>query len=823
MKTLTSLCLIFSFFFASLRFGFVPTVVFDASSYEAKVTSNASGYLYGLAEENVPDALMADSLDIAVASQKVIGGLQHPIGDVDHVAGNLNKAKYIVVYLQDAFSTWYYENDKINGMRSAGTYDWREFIENEFFPEVRRTVSELKSRDYANRIVYCPYNECDNGVWFGTWQEKEGYSAFDEEGKKNFFEAWKLTNELIRSIDENAVIGGPGYYEYSSQKELDFLTFCKENGCVPDVMIYHELGELSSENWDVHVNEYRELENSLGISALPILVTEYGTMEECGNPARMFRYIYKIEETGAYGCIAYWRLANNLCDNCADGISPNSCWWLYRWYTDMEGFRMKKDVRDLFHSDFGKAVKEGRHLRNKHLNGLGSINEDKNEISVLLGNSWYSGRVRLENLDETNIGDLVRVKIESVTFQGLGGTVYSPVTVSEYNAKVSSGNLSIKINDMDADTVYHITVTAADGDRERFDNKNVPVRYEFERGTLLGKSYTYDSAYATTGEVSGMVGGIEQPGDGVELKFSVPEEGDYQLDIIFGKANDGSSPTQRVGADALMSIDGNETVLRLPNTIKSEYTSKMTVTASLEKGGHTLAFKHSNGTFVLDSVLVSMAEHREEISVLRDADSGGMLAVAPENGWYRVDTGAKSVRVDGTLAQGNVVYLRRGLNLIKIGGETGVCGITKTPVTGDFITVLPGNMTLSDGARTENGALTGITAASGRAEFEVDVQNSGDYRITLTYSNNEEGGYHAYNVDLIEEYVTVEVNGQKQNVWCRNTCSDENRSTVTFNVRLEEGKNKFMLYNDGSVAFADKTPVAPEIYALTVNPAAWRK
>ena len=36
----------------------------------------------------------------------------------------------------------------------------------------------------------------------------------------------------------------------------------------------------------------------------------------------------------------------------------------------------------------------------------------------------------------------------------------------------------------------------------------------YENGRLLGTAYTYDSAYATTGEVADMVGGIEHEGDG---------------------------------------------------------------------------------------------------------------------------------------------------------------------------------------------------------------------------------------------------------------------------------------------------------------------
>ena len=117
------LLLILTFFFSSLQYAFVPTVVIDAADRGAPVSSRASGYLYGLAEYDVPGALMTESLAISSVSQKVPEGLQHPTGDLDHVAPMLEGADYLVVYLQDNFSTWYYANDDIMEARKAGTWD----------------------------------------------------------------------------------------------------------------------------------------------------------------------------------------------------------------------------------------------------------------------------------------------------------------------------------------------------------------------------------------------------------------------------------------------------------------------------------------------------------------------------------------------------------------------------------------------------------------------------------------------------------------------------------------------------------------------------
>lgn len=129
-------------------------------------------------------------------------------------------------------------------------------------------------------------------------------------------------------------------------------------------------------------------------------------------------------------------------------------------------------------------------------------------------------------------------------------------------------------------------------------------------------------------------------------------------------------------------------------------------------------------------------------------------------------------------------------------------------------------MTLTAPAVTENGVLTGIGSRGGGASFTYTAKTAGDYRVTLRYANNAEGGYHAYNVDLIEEYFTVTVNGETRQVMCRNTYSDENFATVTFTVTLREGENVFRLWNDGSVRFKGQETEAPSLQWVSVNAAA---
>ncbi|MBR2868614.1 MAG: hypothetical protein IKB88_06090 [Clostridia bacterium] len=807
-----------------------PVIEIDASAPSGEISTIATGYLYGLAESNVPDSNIVESLDISSVSQKVIGGLQHPIGDVDHVAEQLDSCEYIVVYLQDCFDTWYYCHGEIDEMRRNGTYDAMSFMRERFLPQVREKVTELSKKDYADRLVYCLYNECDNAVWFGTPNEDNSWYHFDEKAKAEFYAAWKETYDTVKSIDPDALIGGPGYCDYDSYEISHFLDFCKKNGCLPNVMIYHELGETSSLFWDEHVEDYRLTEKNLGIEKLPVIVTEYGTMAECGVPDDMLKYIVKMEETGVYGNVAYWRLANNLCDTAADNNSPNSNWWLYRWYADMEGQRLQTKIIDVLHSDFANVIKYNRKSFNyKNLSAISSLDGEK--LEILCSTADYDADIIIKNLDRTQLkGHNLNVKIECVYFEGLSGIVNKPVTVKEYSAKASSGNMKIDLDSPDPTAVYHIVVTASDEKSETYINGSLPVRYEFERGALLGTAYTYDSAYGTTGEQNGMVGGFEHIGDGVTLDFEIPESGNYSLGIIFGKANDGTKADDRTYTEALLCLDGKEEKILLPNTIKSEYTDRFDVERYFEKGSHTITLSHKNGTFVVDSMLVRPVDTDEKVCLLPDSDRSidgvtSYLAVAPADGFYTAETIENTaVSVDG--ANGNTsdgkitVYLRRGLNYIDISSEN--VSLTVYPCTekGFSESFSASDMTVRGGTKiNKNGFIESIPANGGEASFTVTAPESGSYRVTLTYSNNLEGGFHAYNVDLIESFVTVTANGFEENVWCRNTYSWDTYKTVTFNLNLAQGENTVTLSNNGEYDFNGSVPVTPRISNITVSKA----
>lgn len=826
---------------------YTPCLTADLSVKTGDVTTGASGYLYGIAEAGVPSKNMTESIDISTVSQKVTGGLQHPIGDISHVEDQLDNTDYNVVYLQDIYSTWYYEHQAIEEKRSQGTYDWKSFLENDYLPKVEKSVNELSKTSYSNKVVYCLYNECDNGVWFGETKESPDsefgvYGEYNEVGEQSFFEAWKMTYDLVKSINPDALIGGPGFCDYDHNEIEHFIEFCVNNDCVPEIMIYHELNDSSVYHWQSHVNDYREIEQSLGINELPIIVTEYGRMQDNGMPGKMLQYITQIETSKVYGDNAYWRLADNLCDVAADDNSPNSNWWVYRWYTDMEGQTVSIKYHDLFKSNMGKALKGEATLSSQGFMGLVTMSDDEDKLDIICGGRNGSAVVKLKNIDSTKLyGKTVHIKIEEVIYKGISGVVNAPVVLKEYN-RVLGSSLTIDMNDMDEANAYHITVTADESNDTEYENDRFIKRYEFEKGEILGKAYTYDSAYATTGETDGMVGGMENEGDGVSVTITVPKDSSYDLNFIYGNSNDGAydengkqNPDDRTNSTVSLDISiggGNAQYdLVLPNTIKSEYTDCYTLPVELTAGEHTITIKHKTGTIVLDSLLVTESNaDNNEIYFLSDADrtndsTKSYLAVADTDGYYDVsfDSQVSEIYVNDNKISVNFdkacVYLMRGLNYIDVKNGD-VTAIAKSDAAGR--TYYADEALVADGAVLERNAATGkqyldnISCSGGRAEFDYVIEKSGTYAITFCYANNDEGGKHDYNVDLIERYVTIETGSQRQDVYCRNTYSWDTYKTVTAFVNLKKGE-KITLSNSGKNKFDSQDTYAPHIASFTIN------
>ncbi len=795
----------------------VPTLTVDFSQ-QSDLTGRAAGFLYGMAEDDVPTAEITESIGINTLATKPAGGLQHPIGDVNQVAETFTNAggEYLFIYTQDMYDTWYYQFDSLE------LYNER----------VKKTVTEMENSEYKDKLVYCIYNEMDNGVWFGDhWVEENRYK---------FYDAWASTYNVVREINPDAKIAGPGHCGYNFDWNKEFLTYCKENNCMPDMFVWHELNAEYSVYWmEYRFEEFYKTCDELGVERMPICISEYGLMQTNGIPGESVKWISRLEADDIYGCVAYWRLANNLAETVADDVTPNSNYWVYKFYADMKGKELEVSEWDLFHSNIGNWLKGKYPLLNKGFIGMASFDEAENKFYMLTGGSAEDSKIKIENIDEKYFknGDKVTVKVNYVDFKGLGGAVYSPKECMTEVCKVSGNAIKFTLPCEAESQAYFIEITPYSNEEET-ENENRTVRYEAEDAKFDGNAFVPEwISYASSEGL--VVKGLDKDST-VKFTVDVDKTGTYAIDIVYAN---GAVEAGRISAETQIVVNGNHYIVKLPSTIKDEYMECFTLTTDLKKGKNNIYFNvYNDAVLTLDFIDVYELKSPDENiyfaqlqSRNTDESENAWSIVVPGDTTYQIflSQPTEKLMVNGienksvSDSKVNSVFLHRGYNKIILDDNTSIEHVDTYSKVFTLATITPADMkifngaTLEDDENTTSGKRIGWIASDtgSYATFNVNVKEAGYYNFTIEYSNNEEGGFHAYNVDLIERYITFTVNGENRgNHFFRSTYSWETYKTKTVVLYLEAGDNEIKLSNDGSYSFNDRVTYAPNIGDIQVNP-----
>src|ERR1700759_672744 len=184
---------------------------------------------------------------------------------------------------------------------------------------------DLTSPD-RNRIVLVPYNEPD-GNWFaGLQSNATTLAAFESE--------WLQTYQLIKGLWPAARIAGPNFFQYQGQALTSFLAYCQQNHCLPNIISWHELNNPSTIAPDVAA--FRAAEAPLGLN-LPISLDEYAARYQLTSPGRMVQWLSAINGAKVSGDLPYWNENGTLSDSTSQQNIPNAQWWLYNWYSSLNG------------------------------------------------------------------------------------------------------------------------------------------------------------------------------------------------------------------------------------------------------------------------------------------------------------------------------------------------------------------------------------------------------------------------------------------------------------------------------------------------------
>ncbi len=291
------------------RAGATTTLEVDLSTTIRPVTHAASGSLYGITEKVPADlnALVAP-LHPSVFNNPATD-VQQPVGDAIVVAGRVAPlGARVSIRLADWFPSWPYHFTTMS--------DW--------FDKLSQTVSRKAASGVDNYYGYEIWNEPN-----GTWTSQMSFNDF-----------WQQSYAKLRELDPTAKLIGPSISFYDANYLRSFLTFAKANACLPDIIDWHE---LSGGNLTANFQNYRKLEQDLGIGPLPISINEYSgknDLSDEGMPGASAPMIAKFERFGIdSACISYWDVAHpgRLGSLLANDTSPNAGWWFYKWYGDMQG------------------------------------------------------------------------------------------------------------------------------------------------------------------------------------------------------------------------------------------------------------------------------------------------------------------------------------------------------------------------------------------------------------------------------------------------------------------------------------------------------
>jgi hypothetical protein len=402
------------------------TLVVDANQSYRTVTHVASGALYGLDTASIPADSLVEPLhpntfvQMAPGGQQLPNGETTPGGDALVVAPEAAKAgAKVVVRMPD----WY----------PNFPYVWVSW--SNWLSAVDTQVKAVLAAGDSNISAFELWNEPD---W--TW---------DTAAAGSFDAGWARTFDEVRADDPGAVIQGPSTSTFNASWMTTFLTDAKASGTLPNILSWHELDGAGSIPGDVASAE--SIEASLGISARPIAIEEYGTSSQVGIPGDLVGYIANFERAGVNNAeLAFWNQYGTLGDTLTStGGSPNAAYWLYRWYGQMTG-------------NMVTVVPPGSD--GVGLDGAASVNSAGNQVSVIFGGGSGSTAVTVNGLSSLSaFGSTAHVVLEQTVSAGRTTTVVGPQIISTGNYTISNGSITVPISSMNSANGYHLLVTPGSG------------------------------------------------------------------------------------------------------------------------------------------------------------------------------------------------------------------------------------------------------------------------------------------------------------------------------------------------------------------------
>jgi len=498
-------------------------LVVDLAATTGPLRYGATGFLYGLGDEGIPNETMLAALRPQITAQKAPDGLQHPNGDALRIAPMFTRVggREVQIYMQDVYPNWPYDNLGIN----------------DYLAKVDTMVRKVVADPHRSSYVYVPFNEPD-WIWYGG-----------QLGGR-FLNDWRTVYQRIRSIDPGARIAGPNFSNYRSGDLRTFMTFARDNGVLPDVTAWHELGNDFFTSWYDHYDDYRAIEDSLGISDRQISINEYARSSgDLGVPGNLVQYVARFENSKVDGALAYWTTAGGLNDLVTRNNQATGGWWLYKWYGELTG----------------NTVAVTPPSRNGSLQGLAALDPAKRQARVILGGNnpasgTYATNLVVRGLGSASyLGTTVHATVWGVDTSGSNPSP-GPYVVTEGDYNASGGQVTIPLSGLRGTSAYQAVITP----NTDLSPVGPASRYQAEYARLGGTArvtYGSNTGYSGTHFVEGYGGTTTAS---TTFVVTVPNDGYYNLGLRYSAGPFSGAPANR---SIRLRLNGsNLTDLPLPGT-----------------------------------------------------------------------------------------------------------------------------------------------------------------------------------------------------------------------------------------------------------------
>jgi hypothetical protein len=412
--------------------GATTTLTVDLSTPIGPVHHAANGSLYGVIEQKPADlAMLLSPLHPNMFNNPAVAGsgYQQPVGDAIVVAQRVAPhGATVTIRFADWFPGWY---------SFTNMADWKN--------KIQTTISRKNSAGLTNIYAYELWNE-PNGTWNGDANTPKTGTTL------TFNQFWQQTYAYVRSLDSTVKITGPSVAGYNQAYLSAFLSYCKTNDCLPDIVGWHD-----GDNIQANVQAYRMLEKTLGIGPLPITINEYSgdkDINDEGQPGISASLIAQIERSRVdSACITFWDTAHpgRLGSLLASDTQTNGGWFLYEWYGQMTGSMLSTTT----------SLGPG----SRHLDGFANLNASTGTTSVIVGGS-NDGTVQIivKGFAATpSMGTRVHAIVEHTGWTSRTTVATGTDTVSTSDLTVSNDQVSVTIDNANATDGYRLTLQTLNG------------------------------------------------------------------------------------------------------------------------------------------------------------------------------------------------------------------------------------------------------------------------------------------------------------------------------------------------------------------------